>query len=339
VLAKESGGLFHRAIIQSNPITLPFKEEKDGEDLGKRYVEGAGCSEGDLTCLRNVSVATLLASQHDAQKKFNPLKPLDVFLPWTPMVGVGADSLPEQPFYMFQNDQITNRVPLITGVVANETMIFVYQGLGAAPSEALYFAFLVDVFGIHSAKVLEQYPPHQNGRTILHSLSLLGTDYIMQCPARAVAKAANAYLYYFDHVMSFSKEAWGPTYPECFNLTCHGEELVYLFGSLNLALPQIVLSPSVLEMQSKLESSWINFANGMPPQPDWKPYNSTTLSSYLFSTPESLAASGPIPFPHKQKCDFFDSIGYGESTRNAFVRAMKKYDLSILKGVRTIANK
>ena len=241
LLNKGSAGLFHRAIMQSNPVSLPFKEDTDGRKLGDLFAKHLGCKADDLVCLRNASVDQVLQAQHDAQQHFNPLIPLDVFLPWTPTVGTGPTSLPQQPLYMFQTGQIANRVPLVTGVVANESMIFVYQGLGADPSEALYLAFLTDVFGIHAADVLLHYPPREGGRTILHSLSLLGTDFIMACPARVVATAfsqfTSAFLYYFDHVMSFSQAAWGPSYSECYNLTCHGEELAFIFGSAGLVIP------------------------------------------------------------------------------------------------------
>lgn len=161
-----------------------------------------------------------------------------------------STALPEQPLSMFLRNQVASPVPLVLGVVANESMIFVYQGLGSEPSEgvqkklrnktkkqrkvlfsnlffqALYIAFLGDVFNVHAPDILKQYPPHQNNRTsekerthtfclifsfktVLHTLSLLGTDFIMACPARRVAAASRspAFLYYFDHVFSFSQKA------------------------------------------------------------------------------------------------------------------------------------
>jgi hypothetical protein len=46
-----------------------------------------------------------------------------------------ATALPEQPLSMFVHNQVASPVPLVLGVVANESMIFVYQGLGSEPSE------------------------------------------------------------------------------------------------------------------------------------------------------------------------------------------------------------
>ena len=131
----------------------------------------------------------------------------------------------------------------------------------------------------------------------------------------------SAWLYYFYHVMSFSKTAWGPDYPECYNVTCHGEELVYLFGSVDLAAIQlgenISYTASEKDLVVNVEDSWLNFINGNSPQPNWEPIGNSTLSSWLFSTPDSPmhVASSPIDFPRSEKCDFFDRIGYGPAQR------------------------
>ena len=160
VLSNYSSGLFQRAIMESNPVALPWKQSSDGSRLAKHFAKALNCDDGDVDCMRNKSVAELLAAEKSAQGKFNPFKPLDVFLPWTPMVGVGGDSLPDQPLNMWLKGEVVNRVPMMTGVVANESLIFVYQGLGKDPSEALYLAFLADVFNVHSPEVLEQVRKH-----------------------------------------------------------------------------------------------------------------------------------------------------------------------------------
>ena len=333
ILSNYSSGLFSRAIMQSNPSALPLKGDKDGATLGKHFAKALSCDKGDLSCMRGKSVSELLAAEKTAQRKFDPFRPLDVFLPWTPMVGTGGDAIADQPLAMFMNNEIVNRVPFMTGVVANETLIFVYQGLGADPSEALYLGFLADIFNIHAPEVLEQYPSHGvSNRTILHTLSLLGTDYIMACPTRVIARTMpQSWLYYFYHVMSFSKEAWGATYPECWNETCHGEELVFLYGSVNLALPNVTMTVGEKALVSTIQSSWINFVSGLIPQPDWKPFDNTSQSSWLFSTPESPmhTQSGPIPFPRTDKCDFFDRIGYGAAER--FIEKLAQLQLRVVK--------
>lgn len=68
--------------------------------------------------MRKASVAEILEAQHEAQGHFYPLRPLDIFLPWTPMVGTGdPSSLADQPLSMFIHNQVSSPVPLIIGVV------------------------------------------------------------------------------------------------------------------------------------------------------------------------------------------------------------------------------
>ena len=203
-----------------------------------------------------------------------------------------------------------------------------YQGLGADPSEALYLAFVADgwcfsvffflvwlippsVFGEHALRVMAEYPPHTGGRSILHTLSLLGTDFIMACPTRAVARSVpGAFLYYFDHVMSFSKVGWGPTYRECWNLTCHGEELPFVFGSAGLVLKN-PYTAAEKTLVSAMQAAWLSFvASSAAPAP-WQPFSNASQAAMFFATPVSQVAR----FPRQDKCDFFDSIGYGRAGR------------------------
>jgi carboxylesterase type B len=200
-------------------------------------------------------------------------------------------------------------------VVANETLLFVYEGLGSNPSAALYYAFVADVFGEHAFRVLAEYPPHRDNRTVLHSMSLLGTDYIMACPTRAVARAVpGSFLYYFDHVMSFSQVGWGANYTECWNLTCHGEELPFQFGSADMVIPN-AYTVDEKALVKTMQSAWLNFVAAPTPMP-WQPFGNATQAAMYFATPESQVAR----FPRQGKCDFFDSIGYGRAGR--FVEAL-----------------
>jgi carboxylesterase type B len=116
LLNKGSVGLFQRAVIQSNPITIPWKERDDGEELGKLFGKHLGCGDTgrNLACMRNASTAEVLVAQHDAQQHFSVFNPLIAFLPWTPMVGTGPTALPQQPLVMFEAGNVASKVPLMT---------------------------------------------------------------------------------------------------------------------------------------------------------------------------------------------------------------------------------
>jgi carboxylesterase type B len=116
LLNKGSVGLFQRAVVQSNPQTIPWKEQADGEELGKLFGKHLGCGDSgrDLTCMRKATVAEVLTAQHDAQQHFSVFDPLIAFLPWTPMVGTGPTALPQQPLVMFAAGNVASKVPLMT---------------------------------------------------------------------------------------------------------------------------------------------------------------------------------------------------------------------------------
>ena len=84
-----------------------------------------------------------------------------------------------------------------------------------SPAHSLCLSLSFAHISIHALKVLEKYPPHLFP-DIQNTMCLMGTHFIFTCPTRAVARAMSqrndTYLYWFDHVMSFSKKAWGPRY-------------------------------------------------------------------------------------------------------------------------------
>jgi acetylcholinesterase/cholinesterase len=81
-----SEGLFHQAIVQSDPLTLGFKTQHDALEMSKKYAKDQGCDWHDLTCLRNANISTILAAQKAAQSKIDLLHVLGGFMPWLPTI-------------------------------------------------------------------------------------------------------------------------------------------------------------------------------------------------------------------------------------------------------------
>ncbi len=71
-----SAGLFRRAVVQSNPITIPWKERSDGEELGRLLSKHLHCGDSgrDLACMRKASAADVLLAQRESQQHFDPLR-------------------------------------------------------------------------------------------------------------------------------------------------------------------------------------------------------------------------------------------------------------------------
>ena len=138
VVSPGSGGLFHRAISESNGCTLHQRSAADAEAATAQLVSSVGCdaSSDVLGCLRNVSAADLLNA--------DPSKD----------VGGGAFDavvdggfLPDQPRALFDTGHF-NKVPYLLGSNADEgTGIFLDPTLQQIATADDYLAALQSFYG------------------------------------------------------------------------------------------------------------------------------------------------------------------------------------------------
>lgn len=137
-------------------------------------------------------------------------------------------------------------VNIMSGTMADEGQMFVYELFTSPMGEKAYHAALLGIFGKDVyAQLVNLYPfdlieGANDGRT---ALNVLATDLIFYCPLRnatrgyqrveaAAAKEVQAaetptYVYRFDHVLSF--DCWGPDYEFCVGYVCHSSELPFQF--------------------------------------------------------------------------------------------------------------
>jgi carboxylesterase type B len=143
-------GLFHRAIMESNPITLQLKtvciysafscsvsvplairshthsdghQKREMQNLSNRFADKLGCAINDLACLQGKNVTAILEAQV-AAITLNPLDLFQIFMPWQPYVdGVVIQSQPMQAFISGNY----NQVPFMLGNVEDEGTIFIYE--------------------------------------------------------------------------------------------------------------------------------------------------------------------------------------------------------------------
>lgn len=59
MLMPKSTGLYHRAIIQSDPMTLGFSTLDAAHEISSRFAMDAGCDITDLSCLRALNISTV----------------------------------------------------------------------------------------------------------------------------------------------------------------------------------------------------------------------------------------------------------------------------------------
>jgi cholinesterase len=314
IISAKSTGLFSRAIIESFPATLPMKTWEDARKIGRLFLGNLSCSDGDMGCLRSKSVNEILVAQNKVANHLPILHPLQLFLPWTPVIN-GIE---------FSDDMWTavssgsfNKVPLLIGTVSEEALMFVYL---AAPdmkiNDVEYVAALGYLFTSDAAKVLIEYPPTPIVGDKRPALGALGTDYIFTCANRywtglITANNVPTWIYQFTHPSSV--DFWTPTYPFCVGHVCHGVELPFLFNTLQLFNMQP--TPQEVQMSNSMIDYWTNFAKtGNPNKPApvqyWPQFDYTNFNSLNINTPISV-----VQGLKKNKCDFWDSIGYNDGAK------------------------
>lgn len=311
LLSPKSQGLFHRAIIQSDPATLPLKNLKSAHLQGNQFLKFTNTTD-DIQALRKLDVNTIVQAQIDIDKTLNLPSPLETFLPWTPLID--NDDVIDNPLYAAQQLRVPKNIPVMIGGVTNEALLFIYEAAKKKVTDAEYIAVIGLIFGLQDgAKVLQKYPPPVFGDK-RPALGYLGSDYVMLCSIRNVtenlanANPENVWLYHYDHAESF--DIWGPNYTECPGKVCHGADLLLLWGTAELQ-PGIHYTPQEQELVNLMIDYWTNFAkSGNPnignPVPNWPAYSKKYLQNMRFKTPKSEIEKGW----RGSECEFFDQLGY-----------------------------
>uniref|UniRef100_A0A7S1GE85 Carboxylic ester hydrolase n=1 Tax=Bicosoecida sp. CB-2014 TaxID=1486930 RepID=A0A7S1GE85_9STRA len=316
-------GLFSRAIMESNPMSLRLKEGGEDSTTADKLATGMGCKDGnDLDCLRAVDVNKLMQAAGDAQGHFFLSHPLDMFLPWSPYVG--GDVLPDQPITLIKNNRGVNAVPLMLGNMKNDAWMFVYSALGSKLTQVEYRALITYIFGLSRESKLEDL--YTTGSIFKRNdtrpaLSLLGTDYIFRCPNRLVADtwraqfpSMPAYVYQFNHAPS-SGNTWGANFSFCAGVACHGSEIPFLFASFD-AFPGATSTPAEDALGKTLRAYWGSFIRGEAPSAPgaaaWPQWTGTPGSADGGSTMllDVAGKAGVTTALHSQACDWWDEQGY-----------------------------
>lgn len=310
LISNKSANLFHKVIMQSNPLELPFKTKESYKPLAQALAKEVGCPDYSISCLRSKSANEIVAAQKAAEKGgldiFHPFRSI---LAWSPTVG--PDDITMQPFEAFRTGKHA-KVPIMHGVVTEEALLFVNLGVKEPLSDLAYGLLLNFIFGEHASALAARYPP--NGYDNRDILSVLGDDYMFHCPSLNasdnfyVNSRAPVFYYLYNHTLTF--DGWGSRYPFCLNRTCHGAELPLLFNTAPHA--GFTITPDEARISKETITYWSNFAkSGDPNSPvyvhvKWLPYNSNEKTSIMFNT------KGPIQVKNyrKAQCDFWDKIGY-----------------------------
>jgi len=305
LISPASKGLFHQVISQSDPFSLPMRD--DGPVFGNEFVNQTGCH--DIVCLRGLNITEIINAQNIVEKEVDLARPIENFLPFTPTID--GKLIPSHFFDAVKAGKVAN-VPMIIGDVSQDALLFVYQAFNFSLNTLVYETIVSAIFTTNKTAVQAEYPPVDGDERPL--LSVLGTDYIFDCPSRyiySILQKTNPdiYLYLFDHPLP--GYIWGPKFPYCANQVCHAAELPFLFYS-DLIAPMLNFTMDEINLSKSMIGYWVNFATngdpnmGIKPAINWPKWNPSTLQNIHFETPANFIESKL----RQKNCDFFDTIGY-----------------------------
>ena len=318
MISPQSKGLFHKAIVESNPVALDLNSAELQEHYSSEFAEFSGCGdlEGSLltVCLLNLTIDQVLAAQATVQKHINISAPIYIFYPWTPTID--GNLIPGQPVNLFASGHF-NHVPFILGNVHDEGWLFIWEVQPLPVPSVEYYVILEALFGENAPAVEKLYPVNPLEKDTRPQLNNVITDYLFICPGRylvANARANDPHLpifhYEYNHVLSYY-EAWGDDYSFCwYDYVCHAAELPMVFDSAAIGGFSPTSEEDTLSME--MVHYWGNFAHsGNPNHGPGKPGFEWPLYDNDSKTTMNLNLTlGTIPDLRGEYCDYWDSVGY-----------------------------
>ena len=302
-----SAGLYHRAIMASNPLAVPMANPKEAVGLAELVLKSVSCPKGgtaELECLRKVPAEDFVKAGFI--KDVTLTGALHAFCQWMPVVGP-ENQLPYEITTAFAEGHYNTDVPVMMGTVANESILFLRQITpGKEINAAEMYLLLGDIFGIEGVvDIIETYGlvPVDDFFNVYNDLAPIATDAIFYCPYRFFGHAMaqnnlnfpnknnNLYVWFYDHISSFNYWLYEYAQSFCDDYVCHAADVPYMFNPFyfmpsddpapgfngsnvpNLTAPE-------LDLVRVIQTAWTNFAiTGDPNKGDKNYYGSVNLSS------------------------------------------------------------
>jgi para-nitrobenzyl esterase len=291
-----AAGLFHKAIVESGAYSLTQPGLPAAQAAGAAFAASAGCVDQSATCLRSLSVATILAHQTAS----------------TMVPNVDGFVLPATIRSAFTAGQF-NRVPVIEGSNHDEWRLFVAQteaATGTPLTAAGYISAIAATLGVSPATAnfigtvvypLVAYPSPSA------ALGAIGTDVVFACNARLSSRLLSQY------VPTYQYEFNDPNAPMLFfppvsfpTGAYHASELQYIFNVLETPVPSPGLTAAQAQLSNTMVGYWTQFARSGDPNspgaPAWPPYASTS-DEFQSLHPPTAATSTGLATDHK--CAFW----------------------------------
>jgi carboxylesterase type B len=322
MVSKEGRGLFQQALIESNPLALPYHTRQSMGKNARAFAEYLGCEDDDVACMRTKSPSEIVEAQ-DKSVKLDVRNLFINFMPFSPMMDK-TGYLQEQQLYALAAGQMT-RMPIMGGSVKDEGQLFVQELFTKPIGDAEYQGLLRGLFGKESYPIVKNMYPMDivpGSKDARDALNFLATDLLFLCPLRNITKGyetveRNAkktqptYLYRFEHTLSF--DCWEPTYPYCYGKVCHGSELPMVFNAFSDG-QGLTYQTTADEKKLTVDMNhyWANFIRSGNPNTgadvpvEFPLYQKETELMNVLDVP-GMRVEGHI---RESYCDQWDKLGY-----------------------------
>jgi carboxylesterase type B len=305
--APRSQNLFNAAIMQSNPLGLPYRTLSQARRTGEYFTLTAGCYYAlqPMQCMRALPVAKLLKAQSDPMLMLPLLEfGLSSMISWSPVID--GEVITTAPVSAM-NAKGGYTKPVLAGVNAHEGELFVAMGTKDPVSDLMYRAAVGKLFQAqYVSEMMSLYP--SLGADSREQLARISTEYFFLCANRFAALKAKStvYTYRYDYA-STALSLW-PALPACKGKACHSDELPFTFGNLGASKG---ITRDDVAMSKRLTEYWGAFVRTGQPSassaPQWPRYV-TKVEMML----EFTAAPRTKLFDAKT-CAFWDRYGYDRS--------------------------
>lgn len=319
LVAPDSKGLFHRAIIQSEPfpVTIPLSF---GTKLGRDLAKAAGCpssAEAEAaSCLRRLTAPQLLTLQGSFVKNG----------PYVAPVGVIVDGtvIPAHIETAYRNGTFAH-VPVMNGVTRDEAAFEEStKELFGAPLTAADYKKNVEgtfargsIFGLPSfsadaaGKLLARYPVGAYASPALASVALNSDRYL--CEAMRLNRLLAPRVPLWTYVFAYRDAPWYMPKQSFPHGAAHTIDLQFLFpgwhgGPMGL---RHELDAEGTKLSDRLVAAWTNFMyfgdpNG-PGQDSWPRYT-PGRASYLVQTVPNMGVIDEAAHARAHHCELWSSI-------------------------------
>jgi carboxylesterase type B len=319
--------LFQRAMMESNPLGVPYKDLTTATTVGNYFaakiVNGAaGC---DVACMQAKTAQDLVQAELSPSLSKWAISPkakpyygaglgLEALLLWSP--SLDGTLLNGQPL----NAGAQLHDSLLLGTNQNEGTLFAYlMASGYTPfNKTHYSELLVVLFGFLNG-VTKHSRYACTGTDCTPALANVLTDYLFTCSNRHLADAApddggDVYMYYFNQVPSFAC-TW-PAACICVGQVCHGDDLPFVFHTPQGVCPSYQFSSAEEKLSASMAGDWASFASGTAP---WQAFGSTKL----YETLNSTGGNAPDPLAATANCDFWEKH-YKPANQKKMLQRMAK---------------